>query len=361
INRNTDINRNSFNNFGDRDFGDNFDVNHGSIDGPRGGAAAGTAVTGPRGNTVGRGGAVGPNGGAVAGRGFKGNDGAAGGQVVGRGPRGGVAAGGAVRGPHGGAAARGAAIGPHGGVAAGFARVSPSGRYHCAVAVRGNFNHWGVYGHGWYTNHPGAWFAAGWAAGAVWQAATWNSLDAWMAYYPAEPLYYDYGNTVVYQDDSVYVNGEDVGTADQYYNQANQLASDGAEADAPDDADWLPLGVFALSKTGETTSDVTIQLAIDKQGIIRGNYTDTKTDKTQVIQGSADKKTQRVAFTVGDNTSNVIETGLYNLTKDEAPCLIHFGKDRTEQWLLVRLKKPDDSDSSSDSDADSDSSNPFSE
>ena len=48
-----------------------------------------------------------------------------------------------------------------------------------------------------------------------------------------------------------------------------------------------------------------------------------------------------MAFTVGDKTSTVIETGLYNLTKDEAPVLIHFGQDRTEQWLLVRLKNPD--------------------
>jgi hypothetical protein len=24
----------------------------------------------------------------------------------------------------------------------------------------------------------------------------------------------------------------------------------------------------------------------------------------------------------------------------EAPALIHFGQDRTEQWLLVRLKQP---------------------
>jgi len=38
----------------------------------------------------------------------------------------------------------------------------------------------------------------------------------------------------------------------------------------------------------------------------------------------------------------VIETGVYNLTKDEAPALIHFGKDRTEQWLLVRLNKDAD-------------------
>jgi hypothetical protein len=46
-----------------------------------------------------------------------------------------------------------------------------------------------------------------------------------------------------------------------------------------------------------------------------------------------------VAFTVGDNKDTVVETGLYNLTKDEAPCLLHLGSDRTEQWLLVRLSQ----------------------
>jgi hypothetical protein len=80
---------------------------------------------------------------------------------------------------------------------------------------------------------------------------------------------------------------------------------------------------------------------VNKQGVIRGNYTDNVTNKTQVVQGSVDKQTQRVAFTVGDDTTNVVETGLYNLTKDEAPCLLHFGADRTEQWLLVRLTQND--------------------
>ena len=50
-----------------------------------------------------------------------------------------------------------------------------------------------------------------------------------------------------------------------------------------------------------------------------------------------DKKTQRAAWTIGDNKDNVMETGIYNLTKDEAPMLVHFGKDKTEQWLLVRM------------------------
>jgi hypothetical protein len=320
--------------------GSNFDVNRGAVEGPRGGYAAGASVTGPQGNTAYRGAAVGPQGGVAAGRGVVGAGGGAAGQGVIAGPGGRVAAGGAVRGPDGGAAARGVVAGP-GGYAAGFAAVSPSGRYATAAGVRGNYDHWGVYGHGWYTNHPGAWYAAGWASGYAWRAATWNSVGSWMSYYPAQPVYYDYGNNVTYQDNSVYVNGQDAGTSQQYYDQASQLATTGAQAEAPADGDWMPLGVFALSKTDQTKSDVTIQLAVNKQGVIRGNYTDNVTNKTQVVQGSVDKQTQRVAFTVGDDTSNVVETGLYNLTKDEAPCLIHFGADRTEQWLLVRLTQND--------------------
>lgn len=348
-------------------------INHGNYNGPAGGDAHGTSYTGPRGNTYYHGGAEGPGGGDIHGSGVAGNDGGGAAHIGGEGPRGTDFGGSGVRGPNGGTAARGGFVGPERagggravrgpnggfagggavvgprGAAGGFVRVSPSGRYHSAVAVRGNFNHWNYYGPGWYTNHPGAWFCAGWAAGRAWDWATWNSVGAWMAYYPPEPIYYDYGNNITYNDNSVYVNGQDVGTAEQYYDQASQLAADGAQAEAPSDGDWMPLGVFALTKTDAKSSDVTIQLAINKQGILRGNYTDTDTGKSEVIQGSVDKKTQRAAFTVGDNTTNVIETGIYNLTKDEAPVLIHFGADKTEQWLLVRLKQPDSSSSSSDS------------
>ena len=43
---------------------------------------------------------------------------------------------------------------------------------------------------------------------------------------------------------------------------------------------------------------------------------------------------------MGHNTRTVGETGLYNLTKDESPALIHIGKDKTQQWTLGRLKQP---------------------
>ena len=63
------------------------------------------------------------------------------------------------------------------------------------------------------------------------------------------------------------------------------------------------------------------------------------------MTGSLDKQTQRVAFTAGDYKNTVFETGLNNLTKNEAPLLIHYGQDRTEQWLLVRLQNKDGEDS----------------
>jgi hypothetical protein len=220
--------------------------------------------------------------------------------------------------------------------------VTPTARYATGAAVRGNFHDWGIYGRGWYDRHPGAWFAAGWAAGTAWDACTWGALGSWFGYADAAPVYYDYGTNVTYNNDNVYVGGQDMGSAADYYQQAQTLTDAGGGDNVSNEGDWLPLGVFALSRSGHDNSTVVIQLAVNKQGIIRGNYTDTFSDKAMPIHGSVDKKTQRVAFTVGDNKSSVLETGLYNLTKDEAPVLIHFGKDRTEQWMLVRLKQPED-------------------
>ena len=99
----------------------------------------------------------------------------------------------------------------------------------------------------------------------------------------------------------------------------------------------MSLGVFGMSHEQHNKANLILQLAVNKDGIIRGNYTATVTDDTKPVQGSVDKKTQRAAWTIGDNTKNVFESGIYNLTQDEAPMLVHYGKDKTEQWTLVRL------------------------
>jgi hypothetical protein len=103
----------------------------------------------------------------------------------------------------------------------------------------------------------------------------------------------------------------------------------------------MPLGTFAVSTSEkETDPSRVMQLAVDRQGIISGTMFNTSTDQTQAIQGQVDKETQRVAFRIGDNENIVAETGLYNLTQSEAQLLVHYGAERTETFLLVRLDAP---------------------
>jgi hypothetical protein len=326
----------------------------------------GVQVTTPGGKSathVGRGGAaVGPGGNAVAGRS---------GATVGSGPGGSFATrsqGGVAIGPHGavggttragvasgpggtyaGASRGGFATGPYGAVA-GRTTVAagPGGTYYrSATAIRGQAGyvrtsvaHYPCFRPGWYTQYPGAWFAAGWTAGAVWRAATWPAYASY-AGYPAEPIYYDYGTNVVYENNTVVVNGEQTATAEEYAKQATALADSGREAKATKDEEWIPLGVFAMVQGDEKISNHIFQLAVNKQSVMRGNYYDAVTDTTAPIFGSVDKKTQRAAWTVGDRKTPVYEAGIANLTKNETTMLAHYGNDRTVQFTLVRVEEPD--------------------
>ena len=132
------------------------------------------------------------------------------------------------------------------------------------------------------------------------------------------------------------IGDQPVASAEQYYDGASQLANAGQTAS---DEQWMPLGVFAIVAEGQTTSDKLLQIAVNKEGAIRGNYQDLLSDKLIPIIGSVDKESQRVALKIEGNNLLVAETGLYNLTNDEVPILIHFGADRHENRTLIRLKQ----------------------
>jgi hypothetical protein len=289
--------------------------------------------SGPNGAVAGasRGGiAAGPNG-AVAGGSRIGAAAGAGGAVVG-----GSRAGAAV-GPNGFAAytGRGVTTGHRTAYVGGAALRGQAGY------VRGSFAHYNSFNRGWYVQHPGAWRAAAWTAAAVWAGATWGTVSSYCGY-PEEPAYYDYGNTVVYQDNNVYHDGEVVATAEEYTEQAVAIADVGEKAQASENEEWVSLGVFGMVKGEETEANQIFQLAVNKDGILRGNYYDALSDSTLPVKGSVDKKTQRAAWTVGDRKDTVYETGVGNLTKEEATMLVHFGKDRTQQWTLIRLEQPEE-------------------
>jgi hypothetical protein len=319
-------------------------------------AVGGVQVTGPGGNQMTRVGGAGgisvPGGPTVVNR-------AGGAAVVGPG---GVAAGGsrgtAVIGPGGGVVAGGS----RGGVAVGpvppvvrpvppvVRPVPPVGRpgtVHWGATtlpaygtqVRAGFVHRTAFTPAWYQAHPSAWFTAGWVAGRAWAVPQYTTVATFVRL-PPQPVYFDYGTNVVYTDRVVYVDGEQVATEEEYYAQAEQLAAAGRAANADAKDEWQPLGVFAMVRGDEETSDKIFQLAVNKGGVIRGTYYDAFTDTTLPVYGQVDRKTQRAAWTVGEKRTVVYEAGCANLTRDETPVLVHFGKDNTQQFVLVHIPQP---------------------
>jgi hypothetical protein len=205
-----------------------------------------------------------------------------------------------------------------------------------------NFNQYNNFNGRWYAQHPGAWLAAGWAASAIWNGAGWGDCSSYCGV-TEEPIMYDYGTNVTYEDDGqVYYDGAPVASQEQYYQQATSIADTGSQAPPADAANWQPLGVFAMVQQGQENAETLFQLAISPSGAIRGNYYNSVTETTLPVTGSMEKQTQRIAWKIGDKADIVFESALANLTQDESPMLVHYGKDRTEQYALIRLKQQDE-------------------
>jgi hypothetical protein len=205
----------------------------------------------------------------------------------------------------------------------------------------------------WWKDHPNAarahWDQHHHPWNYWWRAATWAALAGWTAGAASasaygDPIDFDYGENVYYEDENVYVGGNQVATAQEYYQQASTIATGTPDSPTTSEEDWLPLGVFALSQGNAGDSNMVLQLSVNKAGVISGTYYNTGTDMARPIKGRVDKESQRAAWTFADgkNTDVIMETGIYNLTQDQTEALVHFGKDKTQQWLMVRLEQPED-------------------
>lgn len=303
------------------------------------------------------------------------------------------------------------------------------------INIQSGFGGYGVYWtNDWYRRYDHRyhyWRPSGYIQPTVWWrtpkwGVTWSWFHGYSPYYhyhnhpryydyyrgpnyvsvytPPTPVYYNYGDNVVYQGDMVYVNGVPFVSAEKYYEQSLELASRGEKttviqvvqpnADGtgytmvdpnqatpttqaplptiaptignkpaaatstgfnteamPEDPSeqWLPLGTFAILKDEETgTSEQVLQLAMNRGGVLRGNIYDEKEDKLLPIIGAVDQETQRVAFRLADDQSRVYECGLWNLTQESLPLLVHEGKEKTETMKAVRLKDPNAQDDEAD-------------
>jgi len=156
------------------------------------------------------------------------------------------------------------------------------------------------------------------------------------------PASYGYGEDIYYSGDEVYSGDQPIATAEEYADQAAALASSAPE-EAPEKAEWLPLGVFALTQDGQASGaspSLYMQLVVSKEGVIAGTLKNTLSGKVESLEGMTDKKTQRVAWGIVGQERPIIETGLGSLTQDTAPALIHFADGQTQQWLLVHIPEP---------------------
>jgi hypothetical protein len=183
-----------------------------------------------------------------------------------------------------------------------------------------------------------------------WRPATYTSVATFYGpTYPAQPVVYDPGTTVIYEGDTIYINGKEAGNAVEYREKTIELASPPVEtypvpeppAEEGEAETWLPLGVWALTQQEQGDAVMFFQLSVDKNGIVAGAYKNILTNEDQPVVGQLDKEGQRLAWHVGDNTETVYETGVSSLTYDAASVFVHFGPDMTQTWLLVRLPSPE--------------------
>ncbi|HBT77582.1 MAG TPA: hypothetical protein DEB39_11830 [Planctomycetaceae bacterium] len=209
----------------------------------------------------------------------------------------------------------------------------------------------------WYGRHPYAWrppVPCNW-----WSAPLWRHTCGWIGirtvfagvapiYQPVHvaPIVYDYGTNVVYRQQTVYVNEEPAGTAAEYYAAALALAGKGASANFGNGAaalneEWMALGSFAILEDvdmPDANQASVLQIAVNKQGILRGNLYNPVDDSLAPIEGAVDSATQRAAFyVVGEDASVVAECGIWNLTEDTLSMQVHIGPGETNILTLLRL------------------------
>jgi hypothetical protein len=193
------------------------------------------------------------------------------------------------------------------------------------------FAYWHPFHH--HKHHPSWWW---------FHTPNWTTCTDWVVYDWTCPIYYNCGVNVVYRDNYVYVNKVQVASFQDYAYQAYLLAE--VVPPPPEQKiDYLGMGMYALTSSRDSIdSDLLIQLAITKEGLIGGTLYNRSTDSTVAVTGQVEPLTQRVAIQLSAKKDLVMDTGFHNLTLSHSCVYIHFGDAATgtwttQTWFLVRL------------------------
>ena len=181
-----------------------------------------------------------------------------------------------------------------------------------------------------------------------WRIPTYAAVGAFLgaSFANRQPVYYAYGSggNVYYENNVVYVNGQPSGTPEEYAQEALDYVEAAPPADQVQDEEWLPLGVFAVTREDVDDSQTMLELAVNKQGVLAGTYYNEATETARPLKGTMDAESQRavVGFADGSDQDLALETGIYNLTQEEAPGLLYHGTEQATPILLVRLAPPEE-------------------
>lgn len=184
----------------------------------------------------------------------------------------------------------------------------------------------------------------------AWRAPTYAALGGFLGARIAstQPIYYGYGTggNVYYEGDTVYVDGQAAGAPEEYAEQALEYVEAAPPPDQVEQEEWMPLGVFVMTNEDAVDSGAMLELAVSRQGVLAGTYYNDATEASRPLKGTVDLDSQRavVGFADETNADVALETGLYNLTQDEAPALLHHGSEQSTPVLLVRLPAPEEGD-----------------
>ena len=194
------------------------------------------------------------------------------------------------------------------------------------------WNHFRRRNNNWYFDNNFQWFSV----------ATWPRIVVWLPWAWSRPIYYYYEA----DGDVYYSTTEDfsylipVDSKELFIEQATRIAN-ARYPISKQQSDWMPLGMFAFALDNDS-SDMPkryISLAISKEGAVSGAYFDAASNTMLEIQGGIDQESQRIAWKFVGNDWPIMESGLYNLTKDESTLLIHTSSRTTQTEVLIRLER----------------------
>jgi hypothetical protein len=233
------------------------------------------------------------------------------------------------------------------------------------------YHPYGAYGYHPYSGlygYAGGWANAGFAEASMWTCMGLTSLTSFLGL-AAMSGNRGSSSNVTYEGGNTYINTV---PAQDYYQQGQQLAgiagsnvasnpqltamaADGATQQVSSDAaqptsptastspateKWEPLGVYSLCEPGQKQSTTLFQLAINKEGVVRGNYMNEITNEKAQVHGALDKKTQRISWTIGSNPETVFSTSLQELMKENSKVVVQFGPAKTQEMAFIRQPAP---------------------